>query len=319
MTPLEHAVKLIRSATHIALCAHISPDGDAIGSMLALGSALEKLGKHLLLLCDDPIPHNLTFLPGVSTIQDLAPTSFEPELLITLDSSDMERLGEAPASFLTKGVPVLVLDHHITNLNYGKVNVVMPDLASTAEIVLLLLDRLDSQLDKELAIHLLTGIVTDTRGFSTASVTPETLAATQRLMKAGANLAAITAMSLNRKSIEMLRMWGLGLTEMQWEDGWLWTVLARDKLETAEVIDTAHGGLSNLLISAEESHVAVVFIELDDGRIDVSMRAKSGYDVSGVALALGGGGHKLAAGCLLDGPLDEAVARVLQKLRNVTN
>jgi len=317
MKPLDQAANLVRSTTQIVICTHISPDGDAIGSMLALGRGLSAMQKNPLLLCSDPVPQKLAFLPETDTIRDTIPSDYVPELTIALDTSDTERLGEVMVPLLAAGIPILVLDHHITNLNFGQVNVVMPEVASTAEIVLMLLDMLRVPPDELVATCLLAGIVTDTRGFSTTSVTPETLVATQRLMEAGGDLAKITEMALNRKSIEALQLWGLGLSEMQWENGLLWTSLPRDKQEAAGISNTIDGGLSNLLISAEEARIAAVFVELDDGQVDVSMRAAPGYDVSGVALALGGGGHRLAAGCMLEGPLDVAVARTLALLREV--
>jgi phosphoesterase RecJ-like protein len=317
MTPLEQAADLIRSATRIAIGTHISPDGDAVGSMLALGRALSHMGKQPLLLCSDPAPQKLMFLPGADTIRDAIPADYTPELMIALDTSNAERLGTVAAPLLNAGIPTLVIDHHVTSLNFGLVNVVMPDVASTAEIVLMLMDALGVPLDEETATHLLAGIVTDTRSFSTSSVTADTLAATQRLMIAGSDLAYVTKMALTRKSIEALQLWGLGLSEMQCENGLLWTVLPKDRQEAAGISNTANGGLSNLLISAEEANVVAVFVELEDGRVDVSMRAAPGCDVSEVALVLGGGGHRLAAGCMLDGPLDEAVARTLALLREV--
>ena len=319
MTPLRHAADLIRSKTHIAVCTHVAPDGDAIGAMLALSRVLSSMGKHPVLLCDDPVPEKLRFLPGSDAIRSIPPENDAPETLIALDASDAERLGMVAVPFLTRDIPLIVLDHHITNSNYGDINVVMPELASAAEIVILLLDELDGALDEDTALCLLTGIVTDTHGFSTANVTPDTLAAAQRLMRAGANLASVIEMALNRKSLETLRIWGLALTGIQWEGGLLWTALSSANREAIGASNDAHRGLSNLLMSAEGAHIVVAFVELDDGRVDVSMRAAPGYDVSGAALALGGGGHKLAAGCTLNGPLDEAVLHTLALLRNIVH
>lgn len=315
MSSLDNAVALIRAHERMVLACHIAPDGDAIGSLLGLGHTLEQLGKAVALLCDDDLPRKLLFLPGSGRICRAVPDGFAPTLLVALDSSDPERLGSASQSLLNGSLPVLNLDHHITNVNFGTVDLVLPACTSTAEVVVHLIDALGAPIDEVAAVGLLAGIVTDTQVFSTSNVTPATLEAASRLMTVGANLHYVINMAYNRHSLAALQLWGIGLTNMQFENGILWTALSQDARQMAGLTKVSDRGLSSLLLSAEEANLAVVFKEKPDGRVELSLRARPGYDIASVALALGGGGHPLAAGATIDGPLDEAIQRVLTMLR----
>jgi phosphoesterase RecJ-like protein len=216
---------------------------------------------------------------------------------------------------LNSDVSTINIDHHMTNLNFGAVNLVQAERASTAEILLQLIDALDVQLDEPTAICLLAGMVTDTQGFTTANVTPATLEAASRLVAAGADLAYIANMAYSRRSLPALRLWGIGLANMRLEEGILWTTLSRAARCAEGLDEVTDRGLSSLLISADEANIAAVLQEKPDGRIEISLRARPGYDVASVALALGGGGHLLAAGATIDGPLDEAVKLVIGMLK----
>ncbi|HEC24094.1 MAG TPA: bifunctional oligoribonuclease/PAP phosphatase NrnA [Chloroflexi bacterium] len=312
---LNEAVALIRASQRIAIAAHVSPDVDAIGSTLGLGLALQSLGKQVLLLSEDGVPENLRFLPGAGLLRDALPPDFVPDLFIGLDSSDPDRLGDIVRPLLDGRIPVLNVDHHITNLNFGAINVVMPECAATAEVIVVLLDALGVPLGEDVAGCLMAGLVGDTRGFSVASVTPATFEVAARLLAAGADLAAISEAVLNRRSVGILRFWGVALSNLHLEDGLLWATVSLEERRRLDLMEIQKPELTNVLISAEEAEVAVLFTEKPDGLVDVSFRAKPGHDVAGVALALGGGGHPLAAGCEIEGPLDSAVRRVIGLLR----
>ncbi len=315
MEVLHNICWLIQRAQRIVIATHVSPDVDAIGSLLGLGLTLERLGKQIILLCGDPVPHALAFLPGSNKVQSAIPCEFDADLIVTLDSSDTERLGEAVQSLVESGTPVANIDHHVTNSGYGMHNLVLPGCASTAELLLLLLDALDAPLSQDVATCLLAGVVGDTRSFSVAGVTPETLLAAARMVGAGANIAHVTEMTFGRRSLDTLRLWGLGLTRIRADGDVVWTVLSLEARKQAGLHDTGMSGLSSLLIDAEEANIAVAFFEQSGGQIEISFRARPGNDVATVALALGGGGHPLAAGALVEGSLDEVVRRVIGMLK----
>jgi phosphoesterase RecJ-like protein len=313
MSPIEEAVKLIRASSRVVIATHVSPDSDAIGSLLGLGLALRSLGKEVALLCDDPAPARLRFLPGSDGIA--SSTDLQAELFIGVDASDPPRLGECSAAWLAGDTPVINIDHHITNLNFGSINLVDPKAAATAEALLPVLDALGVTLTVDIATCLATGLIGDTRSFSTSNVTPNTFLAAARLLEVGIDLARITEIVFNRRSLSILKLWGLGLTNLSLEDHVIWTSIplaARRQVGLRDIGDT---GMSNLLISVDEANIAAVFTEQAATQIDVSFRARPGYDVASVALALGGGGHTLAAGCLIEGTLDEVIGRVIPLLK----
>ncbi|HEY74901.1 MAG TPA: bifunctional oligoribonuclease/PAP phosphatase NrnA [Thermoflexia bacterium] len=295
------------------LVTHVAPDGDAIGSLLGLGWTLLAQGKSPTLACQDVLPRRFAFLPGFEkVVQDPPPGPYD--LLIVLDCSDLDRIGQI-GEVVGRDLPLLNIDHHVTNTRFGTVDLVAEDAVSTTHLLYHLLQRLNYSLDERIATCLLTGLVTDTRGFRTANVTPEILRIAVELMEAGAPLTTITRNGLDRRPLAALRLWGAGLARLQSANGIVWTTLPVSVQQTIGHDGYGDAGLANLLISAEEAKVSVVFTEQPDGEVEVGFRATPGFDVSRIALQLGGGGHALAAGCRVPGPLEEAQRRVLALLR----
>jgi len=310
---IEPIVQAIRKARRILVISHISPDGDAIGSLLGLGWALEWLGKEHVLACADPVPRNYRYLPGSERIvQDPDPRGVD--LVISLDESDQERMGTAYDAEALRGVPLANIDHHVTNVRFGTWNWVDPSKAAAAELVLELVDRLGVPLDENIAICLLNGLVTDTRGFRTPGTGVQELKAAIRLMEAGASLRRVTHYALNRRPYSSIRLWGMALQTVRLDGRIIWGEVTQAMQREVGGGDVSNGGLVNFLLAAEEADVAVVFTETEDGNVEVGIRSVAGVDVSGVALALGGGGHPQAAGCTLPGPLSVARERVLRAL-----
>lgn len=307
---IKQAADLIRKANRIAIATHIGPDGDAIGSMVGLGYALEKYGKEVTLLNDDPVPSLLQFIPGSNQIRATL-EAFTPDLLIGVDSSDGERLGRAAYQLVKSGLPTINLDHHISNDGYGTLNLIDPDWVSTTEGVLELLDVLRITLDEQLAFCLLTGLVTDTRGFRTSNVTAKTLSIASRLVEAGANLPRIAALSLDRYLLHELGLVGMGLSNLKFEDHVAYTVIRLD--DNPEFLKAP--GLSSMLLGIEGAYVAAVFSERTGQRVEMSLRAMPGFDVAKVASALDGGGHVAAAGATVEGNVDAITAKVVGMLK----
>ncbi|MFQ6101863.1 MAG: bifunctional oligoribonuclease/PAP phosphatase NrnA [Anaerolineae bacterium] len=312
-TILEQASQLIQSAHCPLLICHVVPDGDAISSLTGLGRALRQMGLEPTMACSDPIPARFNYIPGVEAIVQDVSAPFD--LVVSLDCSDLERLGHFPQIPAFGSTPLLNIDHHITNLNFGHVNLVDPHASSTAELVLRLLEYMTVPLDAELATALLAGIVTDTRGFRTSNVTVQVMETALRLMKAGASLPHITHHSLGCRSAAAIHLWGMALAQLQTQDRVIWTSIPLAMRRAAGHAGNSDAGLASFLVSADDADVAIVFIEREDGSIEVGLRAAPGFDVAQVALQFGGGGHALAAGCNLPGPLEEAQARVLAALQ----
>lgn len=282
--------------------------------MTALARALLQMGRRPIAACSDSISSRFDFVPGVETIVQEVNDAFD--LVISLDCSDVKRMGHFVDLPAFGRQHLLNIDHHVTNLQFGDVNLVDARASSTAEVVLGLLEYMGSPLDAEMATSLLIGIVTDTRGFRTSNVTDRVMEAALRLMQAGASLSYVTQHSLERRSIEAMRLWGAALNRMRIVDGVVWASLPLEMRRAVGYVGNGDAGLASFLLSAEAADVSVVFVERDDGRIEVGMRALPGFDVAQIALHFGGGGHSLAAGFNIAGPLEKAQGQVLAMLRD---
>jgi phosphoesterase RecJ-like protein len=307
---------LLRRARYILAVTHVSPDGDAIGSLLGFTHALRGLGKTVTPACQDAPHPRFDYLRGARDVRQSAEGHFD--LLVALDTSDLARLGTIFLPAQHGHLPMIVIDHHVTNLNFGTVNIVEPAASSTAEIVLKLLKRMALPITPDIASALLTGVITDTLGFRTSNTTSSTLATAVELMQHGASLSEIIRQALVMRSFDSLRLLGAGLSNAKLEGRLAYATLSqklRQELGVKE--ERGDGGLVGTLITAYEVDVAAVFVELTNGEIEVGLRAQPGFDVSQVALELGGGGHAAAAGCTLPGPMRDAVNRVIPRLKQV--
>ncbi len=308
---MKSAKRHLEAAHSVYIACHIIPDGDAVGSLLGLGLGLRKLGKSCTMACADAVTSKFEFLAGVRQIVSLPPAT--EDLIVTVDASDVERLGTLYDETAFGSRPVINIDHHITNTGFGTVNLVQL-LPSTAEIVYVLLRRLQAPLDRDIASALLTGLVTDTRCYRTGNVTARQLRTGMALMKAGASLTDITELIFNREPLSTICLWGQALANAQTRGRLMWTEIDQAMLRKCGASPNEGDGLVSFLGSAKGVDAAVVLREKDDGLIEASMRAGPGWDVSGVALRLGGGGHPRAAGCTIAGPLKEARERLLREI-----
>ena len=329
MQSWEAAVALVQRSTNILLICHVSPDGDAIGSLLGLGLGLRILGKNPTMACESNPPPKYGFLPGFELIVNRS-DSRTFDLVIGLDCSDRSRLGSVYEPLLLAGIPILNIDHHVTNDHFGDVNVVDPTAASVAEMIVSLLDHLGLPVDQTtgdasetgalrtgIATCLLTGIVTDTLGFRTSNVTAQVMKTSSRLLEAGASLPQITQRVFNQRPVAELGLLAQGLSRMQVEDGLAWSEITLSDRAAWGQSDDSNAGLVAMLVHTQEVHIAAVFTEKEDNQVEVSFRADPGFDVADLALRLGGGGHPAASGCTIEGSLEAAKARVIPMLRAV--
>jgi phosphoesterase RecJ-like protein len=299
-------------AQRILLVSHVGPDGDAIGSLCGLGGLLEAQGKEVTLACEDPVPESYSFLPRSDEIVQAANGSYD--LVISLDCSDRARMGEV-VSVPLSSLPLINIDHHVTNGRFGNINWVDASAVATAQMVLALAEALDWPVTRKVAICLLNGLVTDTRSFRTSNVDMAAMHAVLRLMEAGASLPEIARQALEQRPLASVRLWADAIEKLQVEDGILWTLVTADMRRQRGMTDDDFSGLANSLAGIREARAVVVFTERDNGLIDVSMRAAPGLNVAQAALRLGGGGHPQAAGCTLEGELAQVQERVLTEVR----
>ena len=302
------AQRHLEAAKSVYVACHILPDGDAVGALLGLGLALRRLGKACTMACADPVSFKFDFLAGLNDVVSHPPST--EEVIVTVDCSDLERLGSLYDEGVFRSRPVINIDHHVTNTHFGTVNLVHY-LPSTAELVYGLVRRMKAPLDRDIASALLTGLVTDTRCFRTGNVTTKQLRTTIALMNAGASLTEITELVFNREPLSTICLWGQALANVQRRDRIIWTEVNHDMMRKCCASPNEGDGLVSFLASTVGVDAAVVFREKDDGRIEASMRAGPGWDVATVAKKLGGGGHPRAAGCTVPGRMKTARERVL--------
>jgi len=305
----QRAWELIAKVDRILVVTHIAPDGDAIGSLLALGQILRQLGKtDVTLSCDDGVPDKLAFLPGATAVVTSVSDSFD--LVIVVDCSDEGRGGSVFRAAVAGRPLVINIDHHITNTGFGDVNIVQPDTAATTEILFLLAAAWGVTLDKDTAQCLLTGLVTDTLCFRTANATAGVMSIATDLMQAGADLSYITSRTVNRRSYDAICYWGTLLQSIDLDDGVVSVCASANDHPV-----NGDASVVTLLITAKEADMAVSFVETENGQVEVSLRAKPGFDVAQIAYKLRGGGHSAAAGCTVDGSLDQVVDQVLAMMK----
>jgi phosphoesterase RecJ-like protein len=200
---------------------------------------------------------------------------------------------------------------------FGNIHLVDPTAVSATEVIFQLLKTMNFKFSPEVATPLLTGLVTDTLGFRTNNVKPDTLLIAHELMGYGASLTEITARTLGNKSFLVVNLWKYALATVQLHEGGVISAeITQESLKRAGLNDLTDSGLVGFLVKVNEAMISVVFKETIDGRIEISLRSKPGFDVSAVALSLGGGGHQQASGATIDGPMESAKKRVLPLLRN---
>ncbi len=320
-TAIDAFDSLLAGRQRILLLSHVNPDGDAIGSQLGLKWLLEAQGRQVIAANQDGVPVLLRADQVAPGWQEVVHNPMKPkrrgngyDLVIALDCSDLPRLGKAYSPALA-ATPLVNIDHHITNLHFGAVNIVDPAASSTAELVWRLADALGWPIGPQAAQCLLTGIVTDTRSFRVGHVTPGLLGVAQQLMEAGASLAAVNELVLERRDVDTICLWGHALAELRLEERIIWTAIPQTMRARCNRVEQSDSGLANFMVGAVEADVALILTERADGLVDVGMRAAPGFDVAQVALALGGGGHPRAAGCTLALPLEAASQQVLAALK----
>ncbi|WP_182886311.1 DHH family phosphoesterase [Microbispora sp. H10885] len=300
----RRAADLVEGAGTLALACHVSPDGDALGSMLGLGLALARSGKKVVASFGDrvfEVPRLLRFLPGQDLLVEPAAYPAEPELMITFDASTMERLGLL-APHAGKAGELLVIDHHVSNTRFGTVHLVDPSAASTTMVAEELIHRLGLPVDRSVATCLYAGLVTDTGSFRHSVTTPAAHAMAGRLLETGLRPEELARELWDRSPYAYLPVLGAALGRATLEPdaagghGLVWTYVTRaDRAAQGLPYDEVEGVI-DVVRRVDEAEVAVVLKEDDAGGWNVSTRSKGVVDVARACAALGGGGHARAAG-----------------------
>lgn len=314
MTTLDELVRqAINTHDRFVIVSHIRPDGDAIGSALGLAHSLRLAGKAVEVVLEDGVAEKYINLAGADLVKRKIESGYD--YLIVVDCSDAMRTGNA----LGGATPDLVIDHHKTNLNFGKLNLVESETEATALVLAQHMPLWGLVIDKEAASALLTGILADTIGFRTSNVTAEALRVSAQLMDKGANLHEVYYQTLVTRSIAEARYWAQGLGKMHFEEGLLWSELTLEDRVRAGYFENDDADLVNTLSSISDVLVCVLFVQQNDERVKISWRSVAGIDVSVLAFQFGGGGHAAAAGADVSGSMDAVRELVLNRTKAYLN
>ena len=303
----------LRAAKKIVVVSHVRPDGDAIGSLLGMGLALQNAGKSVQMVLVDGVPSSFRHLEGSELI--VKEPNGEHDTFITVDCADFKRVGKVFENF---GQPDVNVDHHKTNEKFGKLNLIEAEEVATAAILTNHLPEWGFPITKSIAAALLTGIITDTLGFRTSNTTPESLRQCATLMETGVDMPDLYMRSLVRKSYPAARYWGAGLSSMEQMDGIVWGTLTLDDRKKSGYSGNDDADLINLISAIDGNKVGMIFVEQSDNHVKISWRAlEPGIDVSQVAKHFKGGGHAAAAGADIPGSLNEIRSLVLKITREM--
>lgn len=313
--PIKNLSSILEKVPAAALFSHVSPDGDSLGSMLALGLALESMGKKIYYYNAGPIPENLKFLPGIDLISNVCPESL-PDVLIFIDCAEAERAHSTINKELFNGKQVINIDHHVSNSNFGTINWVDPKAAATGEMVYSLLKKMGVVISQNIAINLYTAIITDTGRFSYSNTTPNSFRVAAQLVRTGIDLATINNILFERKTFPQIKLLHKALSNLQLLHNNTLAVIVlsqKDFWETG-ADESLSEGLVNYARNIEQVEAAVLLKEIRDNEVKVSFRSNSWLDVNQVASKFNGGGHVRASGCTIYLPLTEAVKEVITAL-----
>jgi phosphoesterase RecJ-like protein len=306
----------IAGKDNFLITSHINPDGDSVASQLALRKILTILGKKCTVVNLHPVPCIYTFLPGSDSIKVRRRLSVKPYgAVFVLDCGTASRAGlpKSPRSLS----PIVNIDHHVTNTNFGELNLVDTKASSTAEVIYDLAALLGVELDADIATNLYAGILTDTGSFRYSSTTPRSMSVAGRLLRHGVDPHAVAQEIYENAEFESLRLLGTVLSRLgRTDDGLVsWVTFSHRELTSLSNISETEEFV-NFARSLNSAVVAIGFKEVRPREVRISFRSKGSVDVSALAVRFGGGGHRNAAGCTVAGQLSSVVRKIVKTSRD---
>ncbi|MEW9121886.1 MAG: bifunctional oligoribonuclease/PAP phosphatase NrnA [Thermotaleaceae bacterium] len=313
---LSQIADVLEKGKRVLILPHIHPDGDTIGSSIALSLALKKNKKEVFILAEDEIPQNLDFLP-LENIHWKIPSGFQPDIVIAVDASDVKRLGKR-ADFIHAEIATVNLDHHVTNDYFAQYNYVDFQAAATGEVIYALLPFLKVSLDDKIATSIYTAISTDTGSFKYDNTTAKTHQIVSELLRYSIDLSSITTALYQNKPFSQIKLLGEALNTLElYYSGKLAVIgITREMLENAKADISVVDGLIEFARDIKGVEVAVLLKNLSENEIKVGLRSKYDIDVSKIALLFGGGGHKKASGCTIFSTIENAKKQIIDVLKD---
>jgi len=307
--------KIIKQSKTFFIAGHVKPDGDSIGSALAIASVLNRIGKRACVYSVDEIPKFVKFLKGSNKIKKSARKTDKFDCAIILESVNFSRMGDIITTSQTK--KIINIDHHLTYTDFGNVNYIVPSSSSTAELVLNIFEYMKIKLLKHEAECLYTGIITDTGRFQQVNATPNSHIASAKLMECGVDINKVYKEVYEKGTINALKLQGLALYGIKTilNDKVSYILLTKDIFKKTGTSEGDSEGVVNYTLRIDGVMVGCVFKEVDGKTTKVSFRSVRSFDLLKVVREFGGGGHKNAAGCTINAGINEAVKIVADVLK----
>lgn len=311
----------IAAAENILILTHVNPDGDAVGASLGVWHALGALGKQRTVMLTPPVPIYAQWLPGADQIlfyqsgMSLPPV----DLAILVDTAHLTRIGpiyDDHVATLTT-VPVIVIDHHVTNDGGATLNLIDPDAASTCDLLYRLLCAMGVPVDSTIATCLLLGLITDTQSFQTSATRPASLRTAAALLEAGADHGQIIRAVYYGLPANSAALMGRALAGLRCEDGVVWTTVDKGMFAETGAEEEAADEVIRVLQRIGEAQVMALFKERHNGTTKVSLRARAPLNIAEIAQRWGGGGHAQAAGANVSVTPAEAAATIVPLLKDL--
>lgn len=311
------AIEKIKESERIYIVSHVQPDGDNIGSILALWMAIKKIKDKVFILKTDDIPSDFLFLPNVNEIKEFNDKG-KIDIFIALDTSEENRLGKNK-ELLNKAKTIINIDHHISNTNFGHINIVDSNAAATGELVYNLIKKMNIPMDKDIASCIYTAISSDTGSFMYDNTSAQTHRIIAELIDIGIDKSNININLYQNKSLErtMLFIKSLETLRLYFNNNVALIKVTQDMLNKANAKMEDTEGIVSFIREIAPVEVGIILKEFKENEIKVSMRSKRFIDVSAICASFNGGGHIRAAGCIINSPMDIAEKLILDELKKV--
>ena len=314
MQSKKRIIKMIRRHKRFLISSHVNPEGDSLGSALALGGLLKKLGKRIQLVWDGPVPMTYRFLPGAKTVRHSPNGPYDATFIV--DCPTLARIGRTQ-QFIDKRKPLCVIDHHISNERFGTINWVDPSAAAVGEMVYFLFKMLKVKPDRNDATNLYASIVGDTGSFRYSNTTPKIHRVAAELIERGIHPVVVSNALYESASLHSRRLLALALGTLKVDRGGkiAWIKVTQKMFSKCQATSEETEGFVDYPRSLKGVQAAVFLREEKGGGVKVSFRSKSSFDVNRIARRFGGGGHRAASGCFIREKLPKAEAMVLREVR----
>lgn len=317
-SPMHDILRAIQAGSRFLVATHVSPDGDAIGSMAAMGHMLKSLGKDVVLYNASGLPEHFSWVNLPAPVLTELPSLAGFDAIIALDCGDDRRGGKALQDAMAAH-RTFVVDHHLSNPKWGELNWVEVDRSSTGEMVATMALELGLSLSGPLGEAVYLCLVTDTGHFSFENTSPRCMEMAATIIRQGINLARINELIQNQWSLARFRLWGevLGGLTLHF-DGQLGVIrITTEQLSRLGATSVDSEGLTNFVLRIKGCKMAQSLREDADGSLKLSLRSVSDVNIQPVAAAFGGGGHKCAAGANLQGDIDEVESALIAALGKI--